>query len=313
MEQTLAIVGTVEDEQLHERMLSWLDSLHDPLIPRDKVANLLNELWTLFLEYRGLEYLRDKNRFAIADRVLELERLAGEVAYQFIDGIAAHFGYPEMLLRQHLRVAQLFPPHVRKPNLRFSYYRMIAEIHLGTKDFAERQARAWQLLEVVAAHAEAGAITSRYDDVKRIVQTELKARGWLTPQLTSKTESDNDIIDASYSVVEQSVRTTPPKQQLATAQDTEPTPLVLSVKNRYVIVFTVLYGVDGQAEHTVVCDGDAAFCKTMETLAAFSEAVAYQNGLLTGLYIDSDDPIPLSLLNQLSPSARALLCAEESL
>jgi hypothetical protein len=87
---------------------------------------------------------------------------------------------------------------------------------------------------------------------------------------------------------------------------------VLSVKNRYVIVFTVLYGVDGQAEHTVVCDGDAAFCKTMETLAAFSEAAAYQNGLLTGLYIDSDDPIPLSLLNQLSPSARALLCAEES-
>jgi len=312
MEQTLAIVGTAEDEQLRERMLSWLDSLHDPLVPRGRVADLLNELWALFLEFRGLEWLRDKNRFAIADRVLELERLAGEVAYQFIDGIASHFGYPEMLLRQHLRVAQLFPPHVRKPNLRFSYYRMIAEIHLGTKDFAERQARAWELLEVVAAHAEAGAITSRYDDVKRIVQTELRARGWLTPQLTSKAEPDSDIIDASYSVVEQPIRDALSRQQPATNTESEPAPITLSVKNRHVIVFTVLYGVDGQAEHTVVCDGDAAFCKTMETLAAFSEAVAYQNALLTGLYIDSDDPIPLSLLNQLSPSARALLCAEVS-
>jgi hypothetical protein len=48
----------------------------------------------------------------------------------------------------------------------------------------------------------------------------------------------------------------------------------------------------------------------MEAIAALADTVAYQNGILTGIYIDSDDPLPLSLLNQLSASARALLCAE---
>jgi hypothetical protein len=73
----------------------------------------------------------------------------------------------------------------------------------------------------------------------------------------------------------------------------------------------VQYGLDGDSAYTAVCIGDSAFLKTMEMIAAVADTVAYQNGVLTGLYIDSDDPIPLSLLSQLSASARALLCGEE--
>jgi len=312
MEQEVAVVETNQEEQLRERMFSWLDSLHDPLIPRNRVRTLLNELWDLFVEYRALEWQRDKNRFAIADRILELERLVGEVAYQFIDTIAEYFGYNETLLRQHLRVAQLFPPHVRKPNLRFSYYRMIAEIHLGTKDFAERQQRAWQLLDVVAAHVEAGVITSRYDDVKQLVRRELQARGWLQPSLPSPSPS-SDIIDVPFRVVKETTtqHTVPSTKPTVSSEPSETliTP-TLELPTRYIVRFMVQYGMDGFAEYSVVCEGAEAFVKTMESIVSLAEAVSYQNGLLNDVYIDSDDPIPMTLLNQLSPAAQRLLCGD---
>ena len=306
MEQTVAVVERMEDAQLREQMLSWLDSIHDPYVSKRRVESLLTDLYQLFLEYRELEHLRDRNRFAIADRVLQLERLLGQPAYQFIDRLASYFGYPESLLRQHLRVAELFPPHVRKSNLRFSYYRMIAEMHLGTKDFAERQARAWHLLEVVAAHVEAGAITSNWHDVKTVVQTELRSRGWITPSLPAARSDTDTVIDVSYRVEESSQSVIPAQQEPVTIPEVVPT----VYPTRYVIHFTVQYGLDGDCAYTAVCTGDSAFLKTMEAVAALADTVAYQNGMLTGLYIDSDDPIPLSLLNQLSLSARALLCGE---
>ena len=311
MEQTIAVVENRDDDLLRERIHSWLDSVHDPLIPRQRVRDILNELWELFREYRALEWQRDKNRFAIADRILELERLAGEVSYQFIDEIASYFGYSEMLLRQHLRVAQLFPPHVRKPNLPFSYYRMIAEIHLGTKEFAERQTRAWQLLEVVAAHAEAGAITSRYDDVKRLVRTELQARGWLHPSLPS---ASSDIIDVEYRVEQETTTRAPkvpPPVSVQNPRADDPVEATLEFPVRYIVRFMVQYGADGFAEYSVVCEGAESFRKTMESIAQLSGIVAYQNGLLDGLFIDSDDPLPLTLLNQLSENAKRLLCGDE--
>jgi hypothetical protein len=305
MEQAIAVVERMEDTQLREQMLSWLDSIHDPYVSKRRVESLLTELYQLFLEYRELEHLRDRNRFAIADRILELERLLGEPAYQFIDRFASYFGYPESLLRQHVRVAELFPPEKRKPGLRFSYYRMIAEMHLGTKDFAERQARAWHLLEVVAAHVEAGAITSNWHDVKAVVQLELQSRGWLTPSLPSKPSDTDTVIDVSYRVEEssQSPIPTPVRQEPIAIPEVVP-----SHPTRYIIHFTVQYGSDGDCTYTVVCTGDNAFLRTMEAIAALADTVAYQNGILTGIYIDSDDPLPLSLLNQLSASARALLC-----
>jgi hypothetical protein len=306
MEQTVAVVECAKDEQLREQMLSWLDSIHDPLVPKRRVASLLTELYQLFLEYRELERLRDRNRFAIADRILELERLLGEPAYQFIDRFASYFGYPETLLRQHIRVAELFPPETRKPGLPFSYYRMIAEMHLGTKEFAERQARALHLLEVVAAHAEAGAITSNWHDVKAIVQSELRSRGWLTPSLPEARPSTDSVIDVSFRVEETSVSALPVQERISVPEVVPSAPLT-----RYVIHFSIQYGADGDCAYSVVCTGDNAFLKTMETLAALASTVAYQNGMLTGLYIDSDEPLPLSLLNQLSPSARALLCGDE--
>jgi hypothetical protein len=306
MEQTVAVVERMEDTQLHEQLLSWLDSVHDPYVSKRRVASLLTELYQLFLEYRELELLRDRNRFAIADRVLELERLLGQPAYQFIDRLASYFGYPESLLRQHLRVAELFPPEMRKPGLRFSYYRMIAEMHLGTKDFAERRARALHLLEVVAAHVEAGAITSNWHDVKTVVQTELQSRGWLTPSLPAARTDTDTVIDVSYRVEEspQSVALAP--QEPVTIPEVIPSVSL----TRYIIHFTIQYGFDGDCAYTAVCTGDSAFLKTVELLAALADTVAYQNGALTGLYIDSDDPLPLSLLNQLSASARALLCGD---
>ena len=306
MEQTIAVVEHMEDTQLREQMLSWLDSIHDPYVSKKKVESLLTELYELFLEYRELEQIRDRNRFAIADRVLQLERLLGQPAYQFIDRLASYFGYPESLLRQHLRVAELFPPETRKPGLRFSYYRMIAEMHLGTKDFVERQARALHLLEVVAAHVEAGAITSNWHDVKTVVQTELQSRGWLTPSLPAARLDTDTVIDVSYRVEESSQSVIPTQQELVTIPEVVPSAYL----TRYVIYFTVQYGSDGDCVYTAVCTGDSAFLKTMEAVAALADTVAYQNGMLTGLYIDSDDPLPLSLLNQLSPSARALLCGE---
>ena len=313
MEQEIAVVEANQEEQLRERMFSWLDSLHDPLIPRNRVSTLLNELWDLFVEYRALEWQRDKNRFAIADRILELEQLVGEVAYQFIDTIAEYFGYNETLLRQHLRVAQLFPPHVRKPHLRFSYYRMIAEIHLGTKDFAERQQRAWQLLEVVAAHAEAGAITSHYNDVKQLIRTELQARGWLQPSLPSP----SDVVDVPFRILQETItRQTVPSTEPTVASEPSATPneipitLTVELPTRYIVRFTVQYGMDGFAEYSVVCEGTDAFVKTMESIVSLAESVSYQNGLLNELYIDSDDPLPITLLNQLSPAAQRLLCGD---
>jgi hypothetical protein len=284
-----------------------LDSIHDPYVSKRRVESLLTELYQLFLEYRELEHLRDRNRFAIADRILELERLLGEPAYQFIDRFASYFGYPESLLRQHVRVAELFPPEKRKPGLRFSYYRMIAEMHLGTKDFAERQARAWHLLEVVAAHVEAGAITSNWHDVKAVVQLELQSRGWITPSLPAARPDTDTVIDVSYRVEESTKSAVPAQQEPAGVPEVVPT----VHPTRYIIHFTVQYGSDGDCTYTAVCKGDGAFLKTMETIAALADTVAYQNGILTGVYIDSDDPLPLSLLNQLSASARALLCAEE--
>jgi len=317
MEQAIAVVENADDQQLHERLHSWLESLHDPLIPRKRVRDLLDELWQLLLEYRQLEWQRDKNRFAIADRILELERLVGEVAYQFIDAFATHFGYNETLLRQHLRVAQLFPPHVRKPHLRFSYYRMIAEIHLGTKDFAERQQRAWQLLEVVAAHVEAGVITSRYDDVKQLIRRELQVRGWLQPSLPSPSPSpSSDIIDVPFRVVEETttqhtVPSTKPTVSTVSSEPSEPAIApTLELPTRYIVRFTVQYGMDGFAEYSVVCEGTDAFVKTMESIVSLAESVSYQNGLLNELYIDSDDPLPITLLNQLSPAAQRLLCGD---
>jgi hypothetical protein len=307
MEQTVAVVERTEDTQLRAQMLSWLDSIHDPYVSKRRVESLLTELYRLFLEYRELEHLRDRNRFAIADRVLELERLLGQPAYQFIDRLASYFGYQESLLRQHLRVAELFPPETRKPGLRFSYYRMIAEMHLGTKDFAERRARALHLLEVVAAHVEAGAITSNWHDVKTVVQTELQSRGWLTPSLPPRPSDTDTVIDVSYRVEESSQSVVPVPQAPVIVPEVAP-----SVHpTRYVIHFTVQYGLDGDSAYTAVCIGDSAFLKTMEMIAAVADTVAYQNGVLTGLYIDSDDPIPLSLLSQLSASARALLCGGE--
>jgi hypothetical protein len=307
MEQAIAVVERMEDTQLREQMLSWLDSIHDPYVSKRRVESLLTELYQLFLEYRELEHLRDRNRFAIADRILELERLLGEPAYQFIDRFASYFGYPESLLRQHVRVAELFPPEKRKPGLRFSYYRMIAEMHLGTKDFAERQARAWHLLEVVAAHVEAGAITSNWHDVKAVVQLELQSRGWLTPSLPPARSDTDTVIDVSYRVEESSKSAIPAQQESITVPEVVPSVHL----NRYIIHFTVQYGSDGDCTYTAVCTGDTAFLRTMEAIAALADTVAYQNGILTGVYIDSDDPLPLSLLNQLSASARALLCAEE--
>jgi len=306
MEQTIAVVERTEDTQLREQMLSWLDSIHDPYVSKRRVESLLTELYELFLEYRELEQIRDRNRFAIADRILTLERLLGEPAYQFIDRLASYFGYPESLLRQHLRVAELFPPETRKPGLRFSYYRMIAEMHLGTKDFAERRARALYLLEVVAAHVEAGVITSNWHDVKTVVQSELQSRGWLTPSLPAARLDTDTVIDVSYRVEESPQLVEPAPQELATIPAVVPTVHPM----RYVIHFTVQYGADGECAYTAVCTGDSAFLKTMEMIAAVADTVAYQNGMVTGLYIDSDDPIPLSLLNQLSASARALLCGE---
>jgi hypothetical protein len=184
---------------------------------------------------------------------------------------------------------------------------MIAEMHLGTKDFAERQARALHLLEVVASHVEAGAITSNWHDVKSVVQLELQSRGWLTPSLPAARPNTDTVIDVSYRVEE------PPKPVASVPQEPITVPeIVPSVPlTRYVIHFTVQYGLDGDCAYSLVCTGDSAFLKTIETLAALASAVAYQNGALVGLYIDSDDPLPLSLLNQLSPSARALLCGEE--
>jgi hypothetical protein len=306
MEQTVAVVERMEDTQLREQMLSWLDSIHDPYVSKSRVESLLTELYQLFLEYRELEALRDKNRFAIADRVLQLERLLGQPAYQFIDRFASYFGYPESLLRQHLRVAELFPPEKRKPGLRFSYYRMIAEMHLGTKEFAERQARAWHLLEVVAAHVEAGAITSSWHDVKSVVQMELQSRGWVTPSLPAARSDTDSVIDVAYRVEESTQSVAPVPQESLIIPEVVPS----VPPTRYVIHFTVQYGLDGDCTYTAVCTGDSAFLKTMEMIAAVADTVAYQNGVLTGLYIDSDDPLPLSLLNQLSASARALLCGE---
>ena len=276
MEQTVAVVEHMEDTQLREQMLSWLNSIHDPYVSKRRVESLLTELYQLFLEYRELEQLRDRNRFAIADRILELERLLGEPAYQFIDRFASYFGYPESLLRQHVRVAELFPPERRKPRLRFSYYRMIAEMHLGTKDFTERRARAWHLLEVVAAHVEAGAITSNWHDVKSVVQSELQSRGWLTPSLPAARSDTDTVIDVSYRVEKSSESALPVPQEPVTIPEVVP-----SVHpTRYIIHFTVQYGLDGDSAYTAVCTGDSAFLKTMEALAALADTVAYQNGAL---------------------------------
>ncbi len=311
MEPTVAVIEHAEDTRLREQLLSWLDSIHDPYVPKRRVETVLTELYQLFLEYRELEELRDRNRFAIADRVLELERLLGQPAYQFIDRLASYFGYSETLLRQHLRVAELFPPETRKPGLRFSYYRMIAEMNLGTKEFAERRVRALHLLEVVAAHVEAGAITSNWHDVKAVVQQELQSRGWLTPSLPPKRLDTDTVIDVSYRVEESSQSAVAALQESLIPQEVAPSVVPSAFPMRYVIHFTVQYGSDGECAYSAVCTGDEAFLKTMEAIAALADTVAYQNGLLAGLYIDSDDPLPLSLLSRLSASARALLCGDE--
>jgi|GEM_PF-4516558 len=200
---------------LHARLLSWVDECPDPSVPKSRLKQLITELIQDFEQWREIEKKRDQLQFRIADKVLELERLSGESAYQFLSALASYYHYNPDTLRRVLYVAQLFPPEIRKLDLPFSYYRRIAESYLGTRDWMERQARAAFLLEVVYDFYQRGESISSWEDFRQLVQLVCEEQGWLPKKSEVPAPSDtSQVIDVPFIVSDSSDSSIPSSSQV---------------------------------------------------------------------------------------------------